>query len=31
MDHIEYENSMIERVNRNCEDAEQARINAFAA
>ena len=31
MDHIEFENIMIDRVNRNCEDAEQDRINAFAA
>lgn len=28
MDHIEYENSMIEGVNRNCENAEQAREEA---
>lgn len=31
MNHIEYENSMIECVNRNCDNAEQARVNAFAA
>ena len=31
MDHIGFENIMIEGVNRNCENAEQARINAFAA
>ena len=31
MDHIEFENIMIDRVNRNCDTVEQARINAFAA
>lgn len=31
MDHIEYENSMIEAVNRNCKDAEQARMEAYLA
>lgn len=31
MNHIEYENSMIERVNRNYDTVEQARVNAFAA
>ena len=31
MDHIEFENSMIEGVNRNCDNAKQARMNAFAA
>ena len=31
MDHKVYENNMFDFVNRNCENAEQARINAFAA